>query len=328
MNDIKTLCQGYSRVRGPEINTEVFPYPLYCYLEFTEDGMKFELAGVGKEFTLSHHTHTDVWASNCSFTILNMLTNQHLCTANCEDKPLLKLDHRGYSRKTYTGVLYYACDVLTTTMNEKIENFLQDNSLVVEVVVTIINVNDYCQINSEVDSDKSKPAMLKNIKSVYETNSFTDVVIKVQEKLFNVHKVVLSSASEVFQELFEESSESTVELFDITPDIFSDLLSYIYTGTTASIKSNTTNILLAADRFCIKDLVSQCIYELQLKFTSTNVAETLGLADELKHQNLVKNSCIPFMRLNYPSVVRSDAWKTLKEKSNSLALEIIEKILS
>ena len=286
----------------------------------------FQVAGGGEYLELSSGTHENVWACNCSFTILNMLTNQPLCTAKCESKKLLKTTNKAYTRRNVQRY-HYTCDPVTSLrIDKKFDCYLQDQSLTVQVVAAICNAKEYCQSSARTGSGSPNPAPYKQMKSIFESNSFSDVVIKVQKETFNVHKVVLASASEVFQQKFQ-NSEDTVDLLDISPDVLSDILTYIYTGNAPNIKSKTTELLIAADRYHIQDLVTECLYELQLKFTSKNVAETLALADQLKNGDLVKRVCTPFIKHNYVSVIRSNSWKTLKETLKSLALEIMEQVL-
>ena len=209
---------------------------------------------------------------------------------------------------------------------KKIDSYLQDQSLTVQVVAAIFNDKEFRQSSARTGSGSPNPTPYNQMKSIFESNSFSDAVIKVQKEIFNVHKVVLASASKVFQQKFQ-NSEDTVDLLNISPDILSDILTYIYTGNAPNIKSKTTELLISADRYDIQDLVTECLYKLQLKFTSKNVAETLALADQLTNGDLVKRVCTPFIKQNYVSVFQSNSWKTLKETSKSLALEIMEQVL-
>ena len=325
INDVKTLYQAKANVQGPKIETKIFPYPLYCYLDFTQGSIMFQLAGDGIHFKLSSENHNNVWAYNCSFTILNMLTNQPLCTAKCEGKKLLKKKEQ-YNSDRRCYVLYYTCDPVTSLKIDKnIGSYLQDQSLTVQVVAAIFNAKEFCQSSVRIGSGSPNSTRYKQMRSIFESNSFSDTVIKVQKETFNLHKVILASASEVFQQIFQNSKD-TVELFDISPEVMLDILTYIYTGNAPNIKSKTTELLIAADCYDIQDLVTECVYELQLKFTSNNIAETLALAGQLKNGDLLKSVCSDFIKHNYVSVFRSDSWKALKETSKSLALEIMEQV--
>ena len=104
----------------------------------------------------------------------------------------------------------------------------------------------------------------------------------------------------------------------------SDILAYIYTGTAPNIRSRTSKILIAADRYGLRNLVSECVYELQQKFTPSNVAKSLCLAGNLTSygHNTLKTACIDFIKPNFMSVYQSDSWKALKETHHALALEI------
>lgn len=80
----------------------------------------------------------------------------------------------------------------------------------------------------------------------------TDFVIIVGEKEFPVHKIVLSTRSSVFAEKFQydyaEKCGGRMELFDVEPADFKELLYFIYTGRVSKKKNLTFSLLAAATK--------------------------------------------------------------------------------
>ena len=156
--------------------------------------------------------------------------------------------------------------------------------------------------------------------------------IEVRDKLFRAHRAVLASRSGVFHKMFEidmkEKEEGRVKISDIEHDVMSDLLAYIYTGCAPQIKSHTEDLLLAADKYHIPDLVSLCEDELRSNLTPTNVADVVLLADSLQlGSRKSKETCIYFIKENAEEVYKSESWKKLKESSLELAVEITEAVV-
>ncbi len=91
------------------------------------------------------------------------------------------------------------------------------------------------------------------MRSMLEDDVFSDAVVKVGSKSFRVHRAILACQSEVFKRMFladmKEKKEGVVVIFDIDPDVMSDFLSFIYTGSAPNIKKKAKDLLFAADKY-------------------------------------------------------------------------------
>ena len=307
-------------MQGPEIISKILPCPLQFRLDFTKSHPSVEVAGDNSKSSLLKENHVNVWACGWSFTNLNKPKNQPL-TSKCENKPLCRAVSGYYNT--------YSCSPLSAVLpdpDENFEKYFNDRSLTLVFSGTIVNVKQYSQSIDRIGNDGSDFIQCDGHQFPFDRNQFSDAKILVQKEIFDVHKVILSSVSEVFLQLFQES-EQIVEISDVSPDVMSDLLAYIYCGTAPNIKTNTIQILIAADRFHIEDLVSQCLFELQLNFTSENVVEVLLLSHKLYYSALIKYACIDFVKSNYVSVLKSKSWNTLEHTSPFLALEVVTETL-
>ena len=321
ITDAKSLYQAKAKVQGPKILCAHLPCSLQFCLDFTQSEPSVEVTGDSNTSYLKKKNYDNVWACGWSFTILNKSTNQPLYTAKCEDK-LLRIGKDTLS--TYGRSRIYSDSSLSAFLldpDKNFEEYLHHRSLTLVFSGTIVNVNQYSQSSKRIGNDVIDSIQCDGCHFPFD-NQFSDAKIQVQKKIFDVHKVILSSVSEVFLQLFQES-EKRVEISDVSPEVMSDLLQYIYNGTAPNIKTNTTQILIAADHFHIEDLVSQCLFELQLNFTSENVADVLLLSNKLYYSGLIKNACIDFVKSNYVSVLKSKSWNTFEHALPSLALEIM-----
>ena len=81
---------------------------------------------------------------------------------------------------------------------------------------------------------------------------FSDVCLCAGGREFKAHKAILATRSPVFGAMFEhemeESRKGRVEISDIDPDVFQELLRFIYTGTTPQLQGMADDLLAAADK--------------------------------------------------------------------------------
>jgi speckle-type POZ protein len=81
---------------------------------------------------------------------------------------------------------------------------------------------------------------------------FSDTVLVVDGREFNAHKAILAARSPVFNAMFEhemkESRKGRVEISDIDPDVFNEMLKFVYTGNTPQIQGMAEDLLAAADK--------------------------------------------------------------------------------
>lgn len=103
----------------------------------------------------------------------------------------------------------------------------------------------------------------KQFRNILNDPTFSDFTFIVQNKEFKVHKAILAASSEVMRKIFttdlRESNEGQCKIADIEPEIFENLLRFVYTG---ELPENLDGISLelfkAAHYYGISDLVEIC----------------------------------------------------------------------
>ena len=208
------------------------------------------------------------------------------------------------------------------------KDLLHENSLTIQCTGTFMLISE--PVLSVHQEPRTTDPSTEILKVMHEKNIHTDMQIEVGDKTFRAHRAVLASRSSVFLKMFEsdmkEKEERRVIISNIDPEVVSDLLTYIYTGGAPQMKSHVEDLLLAADKYNIPDLVTLCEDELRRNLTPTNVAEVLLLADSLQlgSSNSLKESCIHFISKNSAQVYKSESWKKLKDFSLELAMTVAE----
>ncbi|KAL5006407.1 hypothetical protein ScPMuIL_015213 [Solemya velum] len=104
--------------------------------------------------------------------------------------------------------------------------------------------------------------MSKNLSRLRLEESFTDVAIQVEDKVFHCHKVVLASMSSFFKTMFstdmKEKMTGEIMLKEMSAEVFDTLLTFIYTGDNVVDKDNVDQLLDASSMLDIPSLRMCC----------------------------------------------------------------------
>ncbi|KAF7281551.1 hypothetical protein GWI33_004520 [Rhynchophorus ferrugineus] len=120
---------------------------------------------------------------------------------------------------------------------------------------------DNCQITTD-NSDN----ILRVLKKLWIDQNMCDIYIKVGNRQYGAHKLILCASSDVFQAMLMNSAwsewkESHIELQElpICESVFSTFLEYFYTGKILITHTNVMPILALADKYLVKSLTRTCI---------------------------------------------------------------------
>ena len=107
-----------------------------------------------------------------------------------------------------------------------------------------------------------------------ENQKFVDCVLKIQDKEFPCHRLVLAASSPFFKAMFlselEEGKKRTVELKDVEPGVMSMILRYLYTSDISLTEQNVQDIFMVANMYQIPSIFSVCVSYLQEKLVLGN----------------------------------------------------------
>lgn len=107
-----------------------------------------------------------------------------------------------------------------------------------------------------------------------EHDNFIDCVLKIKEKEFPCHRLVLAACSPYFRAMFlsdlEESKKREVNLEDVEPEVMGKILHYIYTSEIEITEQNVQDIFAVANMFQIPSIFTVCVSFLQKKLCLSN----------------------------------------------------------
>ncbi|KAI1287838.1 BTB/POZ domain-containing protein 17 [Halotydeus destructor] len=122
-----------------------------------------------------------------------------------------------------------------------------------------------CNQNHEQNIDNSSK-VLEKIAGLYADRLLSDITLEVNGKRYPAHRLILCASSDVFQVMlmnpsWSESQESNIVLMEDTAcfAVFPEFLKYMYTGRIEINHFQVLPLLMLADKYNIKDLVSLCL---------------------------------------------------------------------
>ncbi|XP_062242145.1 zinc finger and BTB domain-containing protein 44 isoform X2 [Platichthys flesus] len=112
------------------------------------------------------------------------------------------------------------------------------------------------------NSTSHSQEMLEKLNALRNEGHLCDVTIRVQDKLFLAHKVVLACCSEFFRSKLvgrpEEEDKFVLDLHHVTVSGFAPLLEYAYTSTLSISTENIIDVLAAASYMQMFAVASTC----------------------------------------------------------------------
>lgn len=95
-----------------------------------------------------------------------------------------------------------------------------------------------------------------------EDGLFADVIVTVDSKEFQLHRLVLSAQSSFFRSMFtsnlREAYDRNIELKDVSAHVFQSLVDYIYHGTIKLQVENLQDTYEMADMYQLIALFEEC----------------------------------------------------------------------
>jgi speckle-type POZ protein len=134
---------------------------------------------------------------------------------------------------------------------------------------------------------------------------YSDVTFNINGRKFVAHKNILAKESPVFAAMFryhtKESLSEKVEVEDVDPDVFQEVIRYLYTGSPKSTAMDVMApaLLAAADKYMLDELKTLCETHLIRKMSAKNCIDLLSLTTNHPAEYLKKYAIEYFRR--YPS---------------------------
>lgn len=110
------------------------------------------------------------------------------------------------------------------------------------------------------------------LKDMLDHGKFLDCVVRVGEREFPCHRLVLAACSPYFRARFlaEPDGAGELRLEEVSPDVVSQVLHYLYTSEIALDEASVQDLFAAAHRFQIPSIFTICVSFLQKRLCLAN----------------------------------------------------------
>ncbi|CAO2644932.1 Speckle-type POZ protein [Lemmus lemmus] len=160
---------------------------------------------------------------------------------------------------------------------------------------------------------------------LWENSRFTDCCLCVAGQEFQAHKAILAGA--MFEHEMEESKKNRVEINDVEPDVFKEMMCFIYTGKAPNLDKMADDLLAAADKYALERLKVMCEDALCSNLSVENAAEILILAD-LHSADQLKTQAVDFINYHASDVLETSGWKSMVVSHPHLVAEAYRSLAS
>jgi speckle-type POZ protein len=174
---------------------------------------------------------------------------------------------------------------------------------------------------SKDDAIKCLNELSTHFGGLFNNMQFSDVNFNVFGSEFPAHKLILAARSEVFAAIFKhpmrEQSTNQIEIEDIKPEVFQEMLRFIYTGQVQFDKLSekmVVDLLVAADKYLLGQLKMQCENYL-LHHMSPDICVFFLLTGDLQNPAEPLKEAVKFFRRFPNQVMATDGWKKMKQEN-------------
>ncbi|KAL5221280.1 hypothetical protein ABZP36_025993 [Zizania latifolia] len=228
--------------------------------------------------------------------------------------------------------------MLRTELEKEEAGYIKEDCLIIKCAVTVVkkprlsNTTVYSDIKVETSglSDHFGKLLLEE--------EGADVTFVVEGEKIAAHKIILAARSPVFKAEFygqmKEKNARRITIEDMRPHVFRALLHFIYTDSFPDMDdlgdddySDMIGLLLvAADRYAMDSMKSQCERILSELLDVKSLAVTLALADKHNCSGL-KDVCIEFITTSnkMDAIVATKGYADLKRICPSVLVDAFEK---
>ncbi|KAL5285920.1 hypothetical protein ACFFRR_007538 [Megaselia abdita] len=143
-------------------------------------------------------------------------------------------------------------------------------------------------------------------------------------KTFSAHKLILSMASAVFEDMFygrNAANEKPIIINDLKADTFEDILHYIYTDKwIVTTFERACTLCHAAMKYMLPDLKTSCITYLQEELKPSNVCQGYEFAHSIE-ATMLKKQCLELIRNKTKVILEEPNFYKISETTFLLILD-------
>jgi speckle-type POZ protein len=175
--------------------------------------------------------------------------------------------------------------------------------------------------------------LVAQLEELYENMKFSDITVNVRGRKFKAHKNILATRSTVFAAMFEhptkENLTNQIEVEDVEPDVFNEILRFIYTGrlSESTMGKMSAGILAAADKYLLEQLKIECETQFIHRMSAKNFLELLVITDEHHPAFHLKKYAVEFFRRFSGEVMATDEWEKAEQSHPEQCFKMLKELV-
>lgn len=217
-----------------------------------------------------------------------------------------------------------------TKLFDESEKFLLDGNLRIHFRITYQSptIVTYSSCLKSPPNLPESPNITNHFDRLLKSGEFSDITFNVRGREFRAHKLILVSRSPTFAAILQHDLSTRLldhlEIEDIQPEVFHQVLRFIYTDQVENMNGEGAKELLrASEKYSLPLLKFQCEKFLIANLSEENCLATLELAI-LCSAITLKNASISYIRPRVTDLVHSHSWAALKTARPDIIISILE----
>ena len=158
---------------------------------------------------------------------------------------------------------------------------------------------------------------------------YSDLVLNVKGKEFNVHSKILSAYSPVFAAMVahEEKIPATVNIDDCEPELFSDFLHFMYSGNLNLNSENVADLYVMANKYQVNEFSKACVMYMKMYISVETFCDVMTLSLRHHEEELIEVATDYFVH-NSIAIAKTAKWLNFMKVNlvtgNELFLKALE----
>ena len=231
----------------------------------------------------------------------------------------------GKDMNTHQGFTHL---MLRDVLEDEDAGFKQNDCVVLRACITCLDLK-------RTVSEAERPFVPRStttddMKHMLSSGYLSDFTINCGNRTFQAHRCVLGGRSPFFTALFASSmrdaDSGTHTVIDVEPDVFEQLLLWIYTGEVhqAAFDADgmSEHLLMAAIQYACVGLMQLCEAKLCEGLSVYNVSTRLVLSEQAGSDEL-KEACMELIKSNASAVMKTEGWNDVKAAGSELMGDVL-----
>ncbi|CAG5077631.1 Similar to spop-b: Speckle-type POZ protein B (Xenopus laevis) [Cotesia congregata] len=167
--------------------------------------------------------------------------------------------------------LDFAIVIPTNELMQNKNKFMFNDTLTIGAELTLVDITSSC-LDNALSFGPKRQRITDEYIDLLKKEQDTDVVIKVDDKIFKAHRAILMARCPDLFKLFPTRKDGTeiegeITIPDMDPGTFDTILQFIYTDEVNDLDGNAENLFTAANKLKLKKLRQMCLQSLLKSLT-------------------------------------------------------------